>query len=53
MQKLQMDFFCQQTGRLEEQLLTAIGDTWAGLGDRAPDLAWIKETPQARDLSAS
>lgn len=46
-------FFCQQSGRLEEQLLTATGDTQAGPGDRAPDLAWIKETLQAPDLSAS
>lgn len=45
--------FRQQTGRLEEQLLTAIGDTQAGPGDRAPDLAWIKEPLQAPDLSTS
>lgn len=35
--------FCLQTGCLEELLLTAVRDTWARLGDRAPDLDWIKE----------
>lgn len=36
--------FHGQTGRLEEPLLTALGDTWAGLGDSTLDLDWIKET---------
>lgn len=34
---------CRQTGRLEELLLTARGDTGAGPGDSAPDLDWIKK----------
>lgn len=42
--------FHWQTGSLEELLLTAIRDTQAGLGVRAPALDWIKERLQALHL---
>lgn len=40
-------------GSLEERLLTAIRDSQAGLGARAPAPDWIKETLWALDLQTS